>query len=155
MLEKQHTVRLYPWYVYGIVGYFLSPFVPWMLVTHALWVTSYRKAAALAAALNVGAAAVIFLFCQFCSFEWWIFYWALSVVNAGWSVCAGVYQRAHLGPAAPFLKRAFSRHLAGHALFSVLFACCLGLTISLFAMVFSGAALKHAMGLDRDRKSVV
>src|SRR5271157_1892262 len=149
MPERQHAIRLYPWYVHAVLGFLLSPLIPWILVIHALWMSSKRRAAITAAALNILAGSSVFFFCQLCSFEWWIFFLMLSAVNLGWSILAGVYQHVHLGSAAPFMRRACNRHLAGHALFSMLFACCLGFTIMLFSMLFSSTAMKHALGLDR------
>ncbi len=106
MPERQHAIRLYPWYVHAVLGFLLSPLVPWILVIHALWMSSKRKTAVTAAGLNILAGSLVFFLCQLCSFEWWIFFLMLAAVNLGWSILAGAYQHVYLGSAAPFLGRA-------------------------------------------------
>jgi hypothetical protein len=140
--------RLYPWYVHAVLGFFISPFTPWMLIFHALWHSSRKTALTFAIMLNLVAGACIYLFFRWAAFPWWILNIILIVLTVSWSLAAAVFQRMVIGPAGPFLKLALSRHIIGYLLFSLLLACCIGFTISLFTM-FGETATLEANGFDR------
>lgn len=148
MSQMPSPPRLYPWYVHGVLGFLISPFIPWMLVFYSLWRSSRKMPLAIALVLNLAAVACIYLFCQHAALSWWIVTIILTLLTVTWSLTAALFQRIVLGPAAPFLQRAFSRHIISYFLISLLLACCIGFTVSLFTMFGETTALE-ANGFDR------
>jgi len=148
MSQKSSLPRLYPWYVHGILGFLLSPIVPWMLVFHALWHSSRKKALASAVLLNLVAGACIYFFCKYAVFPWWTLSVILILLIILWSMAAALFQRIVLGPASAFLKRAVFRHVISYLFICVLMACCIGFSVSLFTM-FGQTAVMEANGFDR------
>jgi hypothetical protein len=119
-----------------------------MLVLHALWNSPRKKALAPAVAINLAAGICIYLFCRYAAFPWWILTVILILLTILWSLTAALFQRIVLGPAPAFLKRAISRHIIGYIFISMLMACCIGFTISLFTM-FGETSVLEANGFDR------
>ena len=148
MSQKPSLPRLYPWYIHGVLGFLISPFMPWMLVLHSLWQSSRKMAFTVVVIINFAAGACIYLFCQNAAFPWWILNIILILLTVTWSLAATLFQRMTLGPAAPFFKHALSRHFIRYFLISMLLACCIGFTVSLFTM-FGETVVLEANGFDR------